>query len=51
MCELLEAQGVAVTLGLDLCEQGARHHLRFVYARGQEQMGEALERIKRFVGA
>jgi aspartate/methionine/tyrosine aminotransferase len=48
--KLLETAGVAITPGLDFGSHGARTHVRFAYTTTVEQLAEAVERIRRFVG-
>lgn len=48
--DLLEAAGVAVTPGLDFGVNAPKAHLRFAYTTGIERLGEAVERIRRFLG-
>jgi len=47
---LLETAGVAVTPGLDFGTHAPERHLRFAYATEIGRLGEAVERIRRFLG-
>jgi len=47
---LLETAGVAVTPGLDFGTHAPERHLRFAYATEIGRLGEAIERIRRFLG-
>lgn len=47
---LLETAGVAVTPGLDFGTHAPKRHLRFAYATEIGRLGEAIERIRRFLG-
>lgn len=50
-CEdLLEREGVAITPGIDFGEREAARHVRFACTTGIERLGEAVNRIARFVG-
>ena len=46
---LLEEEGVAVTPGLDFGNYLANVHLRFAYTTSIERMGDAVERLERFI--
>ena len=48
--DLLESAGVAVTPGLDFGVTAPKAHLRFAYTTGIDRLGEAVERIRRFLG-
>lgn len=47
---LLETTGVAVTPGLDFGTHAPERHLRFAYATEVGRLGEAIDRIRRFLG-
>jgi aspartate/methionine/tyrosine aminotransferase len=47
--ELLDVAGVAVTPGLDFGQHLPERHLRFALTTSVERLGEAVERIKRFL--
>lgn len=47
--DLLEAEGVAVTPGKDFGTHDAHHALRFAYTTSIERMGEAMQRLERFI--
>ena len=49
--DLLESAGVAATPGLDFGEHAPERHLRFAYTTDIARLEEAMERIRRFVGA
>lgn len=49
--ELLESAGVAVTPGLDFGKAAPGAHLRFAYTTGIARLSEAVERIRRHLGA
>lgn len=46
---LLEAEGVAVTPGLDFGNYQAHQHLRFAYTTSIERMTVAVQRLERFI--
>ncbi|NOU21683.1 MAG: aminotransferase class I/II-fold pyridoxal phosphate-dependent enzyme, partial [Methyloglobulus sp.] len=46
---LLEAEGVAVTPGLDFGSYQAHQHLRFAYTTSIERMAVAMQRLERFI--
>ncbi|CAG7857158.1 partial (5-formylfuran-3-yl)methyl phosphate transaminase, partial [biofilm metagenome] len=46
---LLEAEGVAVTPGIDFGGHNARSHIRFAYTTSINRMAEAVNRIERFI--
>lgn len=48
--ELLESAGVAITPGLDFGSHAPRQHLRFAYTTDIARLGEAVERIRHFLG-
>lgn len=48
--DLLTAEGVATTPGLDFGNNKSRQHLRFAYTTSIERMEMAIERISRFLG-
>jgi len=47
---LLEAEGVAVTPGLDFGAHSPKRHLRFAYTTDIARLTEAVARIRRFIG-
>ena len=47
---LLETTGVAVTPGLDFGTHAPERHLRFAYTTEVGRLGEAIDRIRRFLG-
>lgn len=47
--DLLEAEGVAVTPGLDFGTYKANEHLRFAYTTSIERMSDAMQRLERFI--
>lgn len=47
---LLETAGVAVTPGLDFGTHTPERHLRFAYTTEVGRLGEAIDRIRRFLG-
>ncbi|MBN9421213.1 MAG: aminotransferase [Candidatus Accumulibacter sp. 66-26] len=47
---LLETAGVAVTPGLDFGTHAPERHLRLAYATEVGRLGEAIDRIRRFLG-
>ena len=49
--EMLAQVGVAATPGADFAEHGAERQIRFAYARPDEELEEALQRIACFLGA
>ena len=49
--ELLEAEGVAATPGLDFGANDASRYVRFAYTRGLDELEEAAARIARFCAA
>ena len=48
--ELLEAEGVAITPGKDFGANKPEKHIRFAYTTSIENMTEAVERLRRFIG-
>jgi aspartate/methionine/tyrosine aminotransferase len=46
---LLEAEGVAITPGLDFGINQAHHHVRFAYTTSIEHMTVAMQRLERFI--
>jgi aspartate/methionine/tyrosine aminotransferase len=46
---LLEAEGVAVTPGIDFGSHLAHQHLRFAYTTSIERMSVAIQRLERFI--
>ena len=48
--ELLEGEGVAITPGLDFDRVNGNRFVRFSYAGAEATVGEALVRLKRFLG-
>ncbi|MEF8700111.1 MAG: pyridoxal phosphate-dependent aminotransferase [Candidatus Accumulibacter sp. UW26] len=48
--DLLESTGVAVTPGLDFGSNAPERHLRFAYTTEVQRLGEAVERIRAFIG-
>jgi aspartate/methionine/tyrosine aminotransferase len=47
--DLLEAQGVAITPGIDFGKYQAHQHVRFAYTTSIERMTLAIERLERFL--
>ena len=47
--DLLEVSGVALTPGIDFGAHAPRTHLRFAYTASIERLGEAVERIGRYL--
>lgn len=48
--DLLEAEGVAITPGLDFGSHHAERYIRFAYTTSMTNLQRAVERIRRFIG-
>ena len=48
--DLLEHAGVAATPGLDFGSNAPERHIRFAYTTNIERLGEAVERLRRYLG-
>lgn len=47
--DLLEAEGVAITPGLDFGGHRAKEHVRFAYTTSLQKMAEAINRLEQFI--